>query len=134
MAYNNNYKKPKTLKGYITGYEVSDLVKNDWVDQKDYFHHIITIKQADDTEEKFFMVKMTDEKVFEEGTYVAFRYKADAELKKSGIKHKIEAKSFSKTMTPEELAEFQKTMNASQSNTEAEKPAASRPRRRGPRG
>lgn len=131
MAY-NNYKKPKTLKGYITGYEVSDLVKNDWVDQKDYFHHIITIKQADDTEEKFFMVKMNEEKVFDEGTYVTFRYKADAELKKEGIKHKIEAKSFSKTMTPQELAAFQESMNAPK--PEEESKPATRQRRRGPRG
>lgn len=107
-------KKPKSIRGYIKDYKVDpNMIKNDYVGQKDYFHHEVTIEGTDGTEETFLLRQLSDEKKFEKGDFVTFRYNASPEAKSKGFKHLIEAKSFAKTMSPEELAAYNQHMQAS---------------------
>lgn len=100
--YNSYKKKPSTLKGYIESIEVSDLVKNDYVGQKDFYLHTLGIKDNNGEVKHFTMRQMAEESKFDVGTYVTFRYNKNKEFKLP----LIEAKSFAKTYTPEEIAEM----------------------------
>lgn len=100
--YNKQYKKKVlSVKGHIESIEVSDLIKNDWVgaQQKDYYIHTISIKDDEGKVSKFQLRQISDEKKFDEGTYVTFRYNHRKEFKHP----LIESKSYAKTYTQEEM-------------------------------
>lgn len=127
MYQKNFYKKPKTLRGYIKDYTVEEeIVKNDYVGQKDYFHHKLTIEAADGTEEQFLLRQMESTKKVEEGTYVSFQFKPDDEAKKLGLKNIIVSKSLGKAMSPEELAAYNQHIQTG-GNTSPEKEAPKKP-------
>ncbi len=98
---NTGFKKPKMSKGFIDKIEVSDVIKNDYIGEKDYYKHTLHILIGDNIK-TFTLTQINSEPKFEEGTYVAFRHYP---LKGSSIE-KIEAKSFAKAFTPEEIQAF----------------------------
>ncbi len=106
--------------GYIVSYEVDEnIIKNDWVDQKDYFHHIVKIKDKEGNETQHLLRQLDTERKYEEGTHVSFKYypvKEANDKAKSMAKElnqevqeltMIEARTFVKKATPEELLAFQ---------------------------
>lgn len=97
--YKNNYKKPLTKKGYIEDIKISDVIKNDYVGQSDYYLHSIIIKNENNETEEFIMRQMTTEIKFEVGTHVTFRYNNNKDFDKP----LIEAKSFGQSLSPKEL-------------------------------
>lgn len=102
-----NKNTKKTMKGEIADYQVSDLIKNDWVgaNNRDYYFHTLKIKDGDEVQ-TFKVCFLNDEPRFEIGDYVSFRYTFDKELKEN----KIEAKSLGKSLSPKELAEINKNI------------------------
>jgi len=101
------YKNQKKIIGYITKYEVAEeMIKNDLVGEKDYYHHIVTVKPEDGEESSHVLRQKTDEPMHEVGTYVSFNYYPAKEAKQQGLSTMIEWKSFVRKYTPEELAAF----------------------------
>lgn len=100
--YNNSTK----TKGYITDYKIEEeLIKNDYVGQKDFYYHIISVKTIDGIESEHLLKQMNNEKCFEKGTYVSFNHYPTKEASLKGLTS-MESKSFVKTYTPEELQAF----------------------------
>lgn len=92
-----------SCKGTILEYTVSDspIIKNHYVGQKDCFLHTLKIEKQDGEVESFGLCQVTEEKRFDEGTFVSFKHVVKAEVKGMNT---IISKSLAKTYTPEEIA------------------------------
>ena len=101
FIYHNVKKKASSLlKGEIVKYQISKLIKNEWVgvNNRDYYIHTFTIKLNNNEINEYEACFSSNEEKFKVGEYIAFR------KKEYNAVNKIEAKSMAKTLRPEELA------------------------------
>jgi len=100
ISMQNNYKRrPSIKKGFIQSVEVSDIIKNDFVGQNDYYIHTLSIKDDRGEVKEFAMRQISDEPKLPVDTYVSFRFNKNREFSLP----LIEVKSFGKAFTQEEL-------------------------------
>lgn len=125
------YKNQKTIVGYITNYEVAkEMIKNDLVGEKDYYHHVVTVKNNEGEESSHVLRQKTEEAMHEVGTYVSFNYYPAKEAKQQGLSTMIEWKSFVRKYTPAELAAF--SANSQQEAKKKPTPTRNEKRRNDP--